>query len=109
MDDGYHEAEPYTGPDFGGAGVDEPGGLLRAMQDAGIDIRQTGAARGLLSAGRQSQFGGTLSNDMLVNATHGGLDLRDMARGRFTGGRWTDAAGNPLRGRGDPFKHPGRG
>ena len=94
----------YAGPNVGN-GADAPGGLLRAMQDGGIDIRQTGMMRALMSAGRQGQLGGNLSNEQLVAATKQGAPVDLMAGGQFKNGQWLDGSGNLIRGRGNQFNY----
>jgi hypothetical protein len=98
----------YAGPNIGN-GADAPGGLLRAMQDGGIDIRQTGMMRALMSAGRQGQLGGNLSNEQLVAATKQGAPADLMAGGQFKNGQWLDGSGNLIRGRGNQFNYRKRG
>lgn len=102
--DTTQDTQPYSGIDWGG-GNDAPGGLLRAMQDGGLDVTQTGMARLLMSAGRQGQFGGTLSNDQLVAATRQGVPADLMAQGSFKNGQWLDGSGNLMRGRGNQFNY----
>lgn len=106
--DSSDDNTPYAGPNVGN-GADAPGGLLRAMQDGGIDIRQTGMARALMSAGRQGQLGGNLSNEQLVAATLQGAPADLMAGGQFKGGQWLDGSGNLIRGRGNQFNYRKRG
>ena len=102
--DSSDDNTPYAGPNVGN-GADAPGGLLRAMQDGGIDIRQTGMMRALMSAGRQGQLGGNLSNEQLVAATKQGAPVDLMAGGQFKNGQWLDGSGNLIRGRGNQFNY----
>lgn len=101
--DTTQDTSPYSGINWGGGSP--PGGLLNAMNDAGLNINQTGAARLLMSAGRQGQFGGTLSNDQLIGATKQGLAPDEMIRGSFKNGTWLDANGNPMKSRGNTFNY----
>ena len=58
-----------------------------------------------MSAGRQGQFGGTLSNDQLIGATKQGLAPDEMMKGTFKNGSWVDGSGNLIRSRGNQFNY----
>lgn len=100
------QALPYSGPMGGGAS--EPGTLLRDMLAAGVDMSQIGG-RLFMSAGRQGQYGGTLSNEELIAATKQGAPVDRMMKGKFKNGKWWNSDGSEMRGRGNQFNYRYKG